>query len=517
MALSVRTNLPAMSAQRHLTVAAGGAARSIERLSSGLRVNRAADDAAGLAVSEGLRAQIGGIGQALRNARDAISVVQTAEGALSASTSILQRMRDLAVQAANVGSLDLGARRTLQAEVVQLKAELTRIAATTTFAGTALLDGSYRGVFQVGADAGETIHVAVDRALDTLGLGLEGLNVASIETSPPAVVPARGRVVDPAAGEIRITGATTAPGGIPGLRGSVRLGAVQLDLASITYTSTDGVPGVSTVEALDQLNAAAAAAGITHRPDPFALDGADLVFRGPEPGSDAEADGAAEVEFVVDGTPPAGGVTTWAARYSFPPAPGVLLFRDHPPVELPELRGRVSADGQAVELGAVAYVDTDGNGEIGAAEALAQLNDAAQAAGLTVDPQAFQVLFHAGGRGTAFWGATPPDGATPDELAALTPVFTPAPHPIDQIDDALALVSAARADLGAVQNRLGHTIASLGVALENTTAARSRIVDADMAQEAAALARNQILVQAGTSMLGQATVSADRVLTLLGG
>ncbi|MGY2078802.1 flagellin N-terminal helical domain-containing protein [Modestobacter sp. SYSU DS0657] len=517
MALSVRTNLPAASAHRHLVIGAGGTTRSIERLSSGLRVNRAADDAAGLAISEGLRARIGGTGQALRNTRDAISVVQTAEGALAATTSVLQRLRDLAVQAANGGGLGRAAKLHLQTEAVQLKAELTRIAGTTTFAGTPLLDGSYHGVFQVGADMGETIHVTVDRALDTLGLGLEGLNVASVETSPPAVIPARGRVVDPAAGEIRIAGATTAPGGIPGLRGTVRLGAAQLDLASITYTSTDAVPGVSTVEALDQLNAAAAAAGITHRPDPFALDGTDLVLRGPEPASDAEAEGAAEVEFVVAGTPPADGVTTWAARYSFPPSPGLLLFRDHPPVELPELRGRVSADGQAVELGAVAYVDTDGNGEIGEAEALAQLNDAARAAGLTVDPQAFQVLFHPGGRGTAFWGATPSDTATPAELAALTPVFTPAPHPIDQIDDALALVATARAGLGAVQNRLEHTIDRLAVALENATAARSRIVDADMAQEATALARNQILVQAGTSMLAQATATADRVLTLLGG
>ena len=142
MGLRINNNIAAMNAYRNLSVTDGQMAKSLEKLSSGFRINRAADDAAGLSISEGLRAQVGGLKVAVRNAQDGISVVQTAEGALSEVHSILQRMRDLAVQASNTGSQDTNARAAAQTEYDQLKTEIDRIGNTTKFGSTKLLDGS---------------------------------------------------------------------------------------------------------------------------------------------------------------------------------------------------------------------------------------------------------------------------------------------------------------------------------------------------------------------------------------
>ncbi|NEL56706.1 flagellin, partial [Modestobacter sp. CPCC 205119] len=165
MALTVNTNIAAMNAYRNLNATNDSMNKSLEKLSSGSRINRAADDAAGLAISEGMRSQIGGLKMAVRNTQDGISVVQTAEGALTETHSILQRMRDLSVQASNDAGLNADAKKNIQTEVTQLKSELDRITTTTTFNGAKLLDGSYTGKnFQVGANAGETISISIGAA-----------------------------------------------------------------------------------------------------------------------------------------------------------------------------------------------------------------------------------------------------------------------------------------------------------------------------------------------------------------
>src|SRR5690606_35014509 len=188
MAMSVQNNVSAMNAYRNLTNTQSNLSSSLEKLSSGFRINRAADDAAGLAISEGLRSQIGGLNVAIRNAQDGISVVQAAEGALNETHSVLQRMRDLSVQAANTGSLSDLAKGNIQAEIDQLAQGLNDIADQTQFNGTKLLTGTYAGTFQVGANEGETISVAVkhenlvtgsDGSLSATGLGVEALNVVT--------------------------------------------------------------------------------------------------------------------------------------------------------------------------------------------------------------------------------------------------------------------------------------------------------------------------------------------------
>jgi flagellin len=162
MGMSVNTNISAMNAYRNLSTTNSSMSKSLERLSSGFRINRAADDAAGLAISEGLRSQIGGITQAVRNTQDGVSVVQTAEGGLSETTSILQRMRDLAVQSAN-DSNDTNSRTAINAETSALKDELDRIASKTTFNNVKLLDGNYTSKqFQVGYASGDTINVDIN-------------------------------------------------------------------------------------------------------------------------------------------------------------------------------------------------------------------------------------------------------------------------------------------------------------------------------------------------------------------
>ncbi len=189
MALSVNTNIAALNSYRNLSNTQNDLSKSLEKLSSGLRINRAADDAAGLAISEGLRSQINGTKQAVRNAQDGISVVQTAEGALTETHSILQRMRTLSVQAGNDGGLNATAKGNIQDEITQLATELDRIAATTEFNGKKLLDGSYSGAFQVGANTStnDVITVALSTAVGVTGLSLTTVNVTTLAGATGAI------------------------------------------------------------------------------------------------------------------------------------------------------------------------------------------------------------------------------------------------------------------------------------------------------------------------------------------
>jgi flagellin len=199
MALTVNTNIAAINAYRNLSVTNDAMNKSMQRLSSGYRINTAADDAAGLAISEGLKSQIGGLTVAVRNTQDGISVAQTAEGALNETTSILQRMRDLSVQAANGGSNDPNAQAAANQEFTQLKSELDRIQSTTAFGGQKLLNGSYTGTFQVGANNTGAEQIKIDltssgalsgsgiTGLDSAGLGLSGASISGTAGAQTAI------------------------------------------------------------------------------------------------------------------------------------------------------------------------------------------------------------------------------------------------------------------------------------------------------------------------------------------
>jgi flagellin-like hook-associated protein FlgL len=297
MGLRVNTNIAALNAYRNLSVTDGQMSKSLEKLSSGFRINRAADDAAGLAISEGLRSQIGGLKVAVRNTQDGISVVQTAEGALTETHSILQRMRDLSVQANNSGGLNDEAKGNIQSEIVQLKSELDRIADTTTFNGKKLLDGSFQATFQVGANAGETIAVNIGTAMGAAGLKVSGVDVtalgdyqfqtgttaaagkAVVTTAASSSAAAVMTITEVAAG----TSFSTASGtkaSFESLSGTISFGGKSLDLGSVAYddtVDTNGSGGIDGADLLAQLNNAAKSAfGLTT--GPFAGTDSTVTF-----------------------------------------------------------------------------------------------------------------------------------------------------------------------------------------------------------------------------------------------
>ncbi|MBB3676506.1 flagellin [Modestobacter versicolor] len=300
MGLSVNNNIAAMNSYRNLSVTDSQMSKSLEKLSSGFRINRAADDAAGLAISEGLRSQIGGLKVAVRNTQDGISVVQTAEGALTETHKILQRMRDLSVQASNEGSLNADAKKNIQSEIGQLKSELNRIADTTTFNGKKLLDGNYATTFQVGANSGETIAVNIGTAMGAAGLGVNGVDVTgtgAYATGASGTSAAGTAVLTTAASDTANAAITfyqadatrdfaAASGGstysveaFRGLDGTLSFGGKTFDLGSVQYADAD-----TATEALGKLNKAAADAfGLADTATPFAVsaDDTDLVFTTP--------------------------------------------------------------------------------------------------------------------------------------------------------------------------------------------------------------------------------------------
>lgn len=258
MALSINQNIAALNSYRNLSNTQNDLSKSLEKLSSGLRINRAADDAAGLAISEGLRAQIGGTKQAVRNAQDGISVVQTAEGALTETHSILQRMRTLSVQAANDGGLSETAKGNIQDEMDQLKTELTRISDTTQFNGTKLLDGNYSGTFQVGANTSDQDKITVDLkrtgGLSATGLDVNGLDVTqAAKDASTAVVTNAVAGTTPAAGSVAVVADPTDLEALKALNGTVTVGSKSFDLASVDYAGVTTAAG-----ALAAITAAAA-------------------------------------------------------------------------------------------------------------------------------------------------------------------------------------------------------------------------------------------------------------------
>ena len=287
MSLRINSNIDAMNAYRNLSVTNSAMSKSLEKLSSGFRINRAADDAAGLAISVGMGSQISGLQVAGRNTQDGINVVQTADGALNESTAILQRMRDLSVQASNDGGLDANAKSNIQTEMGQLKDELSRISDTTKFNGSKLLDGSYNGTFQVGANAGETISVAIGSAgngMDAAGLGVAGIDVTAVPSGALAATTANA--VAGTAGTVTTTGVDFSAVANNGkLNGTITVGGKSLDLSTVKLG--DASKGWNDASNVGAINTALTAAGITGVS--VAASGTDLKFTGAAPGAGASA------------------------------------------------------------------------------------------------------------------------------------------------------------------------------------------------------------------------------------
>ncbi|MEV4707737.1 flagellin [Actinoplanes sp. NPDC049316] len=395
MGLRINQNIAAQNAYRNLSVTDSQMSKSLEKLSSGFRINRAADDAAGLSISEGLRAQVGGLKVAVRNAQDGISVAQTAEGALNEVTSILQRMRDLSVQAANGGSNDSEAKAAAQKEFGQLNDELDRIGNTTSFGKSKLLDGTF-------GKAQEVVGTKQDPSTNALPTGNLTFEITDID------------------------GQTLA--------------------APITVTTTGPGAGASAKDVADSINTALKSA--------LKAGG----YKGDEIQASATvADDGSGYTFKLDGPK------------------------------------------------AFTLTDTGGGlATIGVAAAASTTNTAANSGQFQVGANSGETMNIAIGKISANSLGTDILDLTSDPDAA-----------IDALDTAIQSVSDQRATLGAYQNRFEHTINNLNVSVENLSASESRIRDTDMAQEMVAFTRNQILTQAGTSMLSQANQASQNVLSLL--
>ena len=496
----INTNMLSLSAQRSVGNADSSLATSMERLSSGLRINSAKDDAAGLAISDRMTSQIRGLSQAVRNANDGISMTQTAEGALQESTNIMQRMRELSVQSAN-DTNSAADRANLQKEVGQLQSELNRIANTTTFNGHTLLDGSLSNAkFHVGYEANQTINVSVSDARATnmgsnrVSLGESGgTYLKSAATEDNSVAAAKLEVAgslgtstvniaakDSARDIVESVNQTSDTTGVSAsaYTGSVldnlsAAGAVTFDIFG--QNETEGVRVSAQLTDKDDLTNLAKSIN-----DVSGKTGVRAIL------SDDKSAVLMENNEGYDITLKNYGATTLdmtAAKAAGDIGDGENVFSD--------LQGAAVslADGSTTPT----FATTAGNVEfdssksytVTADEATIATKDAANASTLE-DIGSVDISTQAGSN------------------AAL-----------NVIDGALAFVTDQRADMGALMNRFESTISNLTNVVEKTESARSRITDADFAQETAKLSKSQVLQQASMAMLAQANQAPQSVLSLL--
>ncbi len=486
MTITVNTNVLSLNAQRNLNASGQLLGQALERLSSGLRINSAKDDAAGLAIAERLTTQIRGLNQAVRNANDGISLSQTTEGALAEVVNNLQRIRELAVQSAN-GTNSADDRAALDAEVQQRLAEIDRIASQTTFNGLNVLDGTLgNATFQVGPEVGDTITLDLSASARTNSLGniAQGTGAAAVDANAIAAneVTINGVVVEASADFV---GDTTAgqtadsayakaaainASGISNLTaravdavvtaGAANFG-VDLDTASDTYSlvingatvvdiqagQADAV-GVDITQAdlVDQINAASSSTGVT-----------------------ASINSSNEIELT-------------------------------------------SADGRNITVTATTGGGTNGAENLAFADAD---NGTTRGSIQLTSPTAAIVVTDANSR-TGFSSQTINLDAEALSTQDITTV-TSAEETITRVDAALAVINSTRGELGAVQNRLESTIVNLSNVVVNLEASRGRITDADFAAETSKLTRAQILQQAGVSVTSQANAAPQSVLGLLQG
>ena len=580
MALTVNTNVAALNTQKNLNRASDSLSTTMQRLSSGLKINSAKDDAAGLQISNRLTSQINGLGVAVKNANDGISIAQTAEGAMQESTNILQRMRELALQSANGSNSDED-RTSLQSEYSQLSTELTRIASTTTFGGRNLLDGSFGTTsFQVGANSNETINLSLGNVSankigsyqmeeNTTSKRVSGTAMAAIRDTDPLLA---ARDTAKAANDVATkdladkttaaTAALAAAGGdatnanyVAALAAQTAAGVVLNGDSSATPPTT-GTKG-ALKDAEDALKASTftsfTAGTITVQgggdTKAITLAGNESAkeiaksFNGAISGLSASA--RTVVDLSIDKTTLAGGsanlsVSIGDKSVNLVGVTSTADLADQLSSNASALRIAVSYDetndkltvtsesGENISFGAQSNLKADGtaldksvvkasvmdsNGEYTAAAAL-NASGSTVAGYVELNSAKSYALTSSGGADISEVFANSKAKMT---TIADTDITTAAgsQSAIAVIDKAISNIDSQRADLGAVQNRFDSTVSNLQSISENSTAARSRVQDADFAAETAELTKQQTLQQASTAILAQANQLPSSVLKLL--
>ncbi len=495
MSQVINTNIASLTAQRNLNTSQSSLQISLQRLSSGLRINSAKDDAAGLAISDRLTTQINGLDQARRNANDGISLAQTGEGALAQTGDILQRIRQLAIQSANATNSATD-RKALNDEVNQLVQEVNRVASTTTFNGLKILDGTYQGQqFQVGANANETI-----------GVSIQGASSSDLQNN--SVTLQTGTAND-GLGAAEAAATNTAPA-------SNGVGAQTLSISGAAGSST------VTVNAGDQASAIAAAvnavvsntgvsakATTTAKIDTLSASGTvSLKVNGGGTATTVSAQvTTTDLTALATAINNVAGKTNVTATLSADKTSLTLTQADGKDITLENFTnsaaGTVHATGGSANDTAVTL--TSGGTNSTRVGGIVTLNSSL---GFTANATTAVTDVIAGGATATASTASKLSGVDISSVSGANSA-------LDVIDAALAQVDSIRASLGAIQNRFENTIANLQTTSENLSASRSRIRDADFAAETASLTRAQILQQAGTAVLAQANAVPQNVLTLL--
>jgi len=471
----INTNMMSLNSQRNLNTSQEALRTSLQRLSSGLRINSAKDDAAGLAISERFTSQIRGLNQAVRNSNDGISLAQTAEGALSESGNILQRVRELSVQSANATN-SASDRQALQSEVGQLVQELDRIATNTEFNGQKLLDGTFgTAAFQVGANANQTIQTTTN-------------NFRTDQFGNHRVM----GMMNSAGSENRY-----ANGDMIVVAGSLGTRQINVDAGS------------SSKQVAEKVNATANETGVRAS----ALTQLEINFSTPGAYTlDVQSDNKAaqSISFTLSGTEGNEGLSA-----------AITAFNDV--ASKTGVTARLGDDGKGITLvnntgNNITLSDTvnPNSGDVNVGGVILGANGSAEKAVISGmitfgSDKSFGIMGMAGVSVTNAQEASHLNSVQEIDISTVEG----ANKAMAVVDSALNTVNAQRAKFGAVQSRFGSIIANLSTNAENLTAERSRIRDADYAQETAELTRAQILQQAGTAMLAQANTSPQSVLSLL--
>ena len=451
----INHNMSSANANRQIGVNSTNANKSMEKLSSGLRINRAGDDAAGLAISEKMRGQIRGLDQANGNAQDSISMIQTAEGALSETHSILQRMRELAVQSANDTNNDAD-RGQIQKEMDQLKSEVTRISTDTEFNTKKLLNGDMGKTAQQGL--GAAVYTGLQATGSDLASGSYVLTMADAGTDTFAIT----------SGATAVTAGTILGDIAVDAGAQIKYGSYTLDVsnfdganADLKLTGPDGKVTTVTGAAFDQ---AVTIAGLDFAFNTENLTGDGTVkFDLTSAGLEIDLSGDKTVDNSAIASYSGGTLNVGGFEFS--------VLTNH---------------GADTNNKAINVIDKSVKFQIGA--------NADQNTSLSINNMSATAL------GVNSIDVTTQTGAN----AAIT-----------TIQSAIDTVSSERAKLGANQNRLEHTIANLGTSSENLTSAESRIRDVNMAKEMSTFSKNNILSQAAQAMLAQANQQPQQVLQLL--
>ncbi len=518
MAMVLNTNVQSLNAQRHLTRNQSTLSTSLERLSSGLRINSAKDDAAGLAISDRMTAQIRGLTQAQRNANDGISMAQTAEGALGKMSDILQRVRELAVQSANATN-SASNRKALNDEVGQLVTELQRFATTTEFNGTILLDGSNASnTYQVGANANQTITAStIDFRTDRYGTNQIGNQYAASNGIAVSHV-----VASAVTGGAQNSGAVISSGGdnqymvLNGPNGSAKItcqtGDSAYDMAQkINAQAQTGIKASARTETAMTIGQSGS---YTFRVfTTTASDGDSAV----------DASKVSTISFNVDSK--GGNIDLTEAANAFNDASGrsgvtARVTEDGSKLVLLNDEGKnINVVVDKIAGGAIGMGNTSG----GATETSLSTTGTFTAGGqVTLDAsRSYAVNMEGVGltAGVLSGDAVSTSATANSKLSAVASLdistFKGATDALRIADQALDAVASQRAKFGALQTRFEYTVSNLSTTIENLSSARGRIQDTDFAAETANMTKAQVLQQAATAMLAQANSLPQSVLTLL--